>query len=89
MPAKFQVLSGIENSRDHRIQNLTTIDPVLSNIMSPIKIRDGRQTDRQTETGDLFLRTVGVIKGRENVKVQYLHRLRSGSKKLPVLGKGI
>ena len=26
--------------------------------------------DRQTETGDLFLRTVGVIKRRENVKVE-------------------
>ncbi|XP_063925984.1 uncharacterized protein LOC135139614 [Zophobas morio] len=28
-----------------------------------------RKVNRQTETGDLFLRTVGVIKGRENVKV--------------------
>ena len=30
----------------------------------------GWQTDGQTETGDLFLRTVGVMKGHEKVKVE-------------------
>ena len=37
----------------------------MSNLIST----DG-QTDRQTETEDLFLRPVGVMKGRENVKVE-------------------
>ena len=27
------------------------------------------QMDRQTKTGDLFLRPLGVMKGRENVKI--------------------
>ena len=50
-----------------------------------------KNPDRQTETGDLFLRPVGVMKGRENVKVknrptdsitlQYFLCLRLGSKK--------
>ena len=55
---------------------------IVSEIICLIKIRDGRQTDRptdrqtdrrtdrQTETGDLFLGRVGVMKGRENVKVE-------------------
>ena len=29
-----------------------------------------RQSDKQRETGDLLLRTLGVMKGRENVKVE-------------------
>ena len=32
----------------------------------------GRQTNRQTVTEDIFLRTLGVMKGRENVKVASL-----------------
>ena len=63
-----------------KIPNVTTsaFGDYLSNKIGS----DGRQTDRQihrqtdrqagkqTETGDLFLRTPGVIKGRENVKVE-------------------
>ena len=72
---------------------MTTIDPVLSEIICLIKIgtqtdrqtdgqTDGqtniytdrrqtnRQTDRQKEMGNLFLGTLGVMKGRENVRVE-------------------
>ena len=57
------------------MQNLTTIGPVRSEIICPIKIKrsyrrtDG-QIDRQMETGDLFLRIPGVMKDREKVKVE-------------------
>ena len=56
------------------IQDLTTIGLVVSEIMCLIKIRtDGRQTaiqsDRQTEMKDIFLRTLGVMKGREHIKL--------------------
>ena len=36
---------------------------------NPGRQTDG-QTDRETETGDLFLRSLGVMKDRENVKVE-------------------
>ena len=55
------------------IENLRTIGPVLSEIICLIRIRDGRQTDgqtdRRTETGNYFFRTVGVMKRRKNIKV--------------------
>ena len=40
---------------------MTTIGPVVSVIICLIKIWTDRRTDKQTETGDLFLRTVGVF----------------------------
>ena len=49
-----------------QIQNLTTISPVFSKIIYLIKIRDGKQAEKE----DLFLRILGVMKGRENVKVE-------------------
>ena len=48
-------------------QNLTRIDVVVSEIMPNKNGR--RQTDRQTKTGDLFFRTLGIIKRRENMKL--------------------
>ena len=46
---------------------MATISPVVSGITRLIKI----DTDviRQTETGDHFFRTLGVIKRPENMKV--------------------
>ena len=59
---------------------MTTIGVVVSKIICLIKIRTGsKQTDRQTETGDLFFRSLGVMKRRENGKVT--SSLHSGSKK--------
>ena len=50
---------------------MTTIGPVLLEIIYLLKIRTAdRRVDRQTETGDLFLRTLEVMKGRKNIKVQ-------------------
>ena len=63
-------------------------------IKNPGRQTDGQteeqtdgQTDRQTETRHLFLRTLEVMKGRENkiesrpMELDYNIRLRSGSKK--------
>ena len=44
---------------------LATVDLVVSEIIRT----DGRQTARQTETGDLFFRTLQVTPRRENMKV--------------------
>ena len=53
-------------------QNLTTIDPVVSEIICLIKIdTHDRQTsdDKQPGTRDLLFRTLGVMKRGENIKV--------------------
>ena len=54
------------------IENLTTIGPVVSEIICLIKIR----TDRYAETEDIFFRVVGVTKRRENItKVKKYHSI--------------
>ena len=47
------------------LQNLTTIDLVISEIICLIKIRTD---DRQPETGDLFFRTLETTNRQENIK---------------------
>ena len=60
----------VEMTRQILVRVLPSTWYILLEIICLIKIRDGRHTDRQTETGDLFLRTLGVIKDRKNVKVE-------------------
>ena len=52
---------------------MTTIGPVVSEIICPVKMdtdrQTARQTDRQMETGDHFFRTLKVMTRRENMKV--------------------
>ena len=52
------------------IQNLKTIGALVSEIICLIKIDTDRWTDRQTETRDLFFRTLKVMKLRENTKLE-------------------
>ena len=47
------------------IYDLTAVGPIVSEITCLIKIDTD---DRQTETGDLFFQTLGVMKRRENMK---------------------
>ena len=51
------------------IQNVTTIGPVGSEITCLKKMDTDRQTDKQTERGKHFFRTLEVITHRENMKV--------------------
>ena len=46
------------------------IGPVVLEIIFSTKIQtDSGQTDRQTETGDLFFRTLEVMTHRENMEL--------------------
>ena len=68
------VIPSIEKSRTqilHDIRNThITISPIVSEIICLTTIHvDGGPTDRETEIGDLFFRTLEVMTRRENMKV--------------------